>query len=227
MGPVQDVAVGPVQIRASFSGGSDRARSGARRRARPLPRRPLRAGGCVTRRLVERQCSRARTPRSTSVPSSESANSRSRQASPGPECLQEGCKHSVLSLAMSGLGPTGGRPRSPKLGRPPSCPDSTGCICSAGSAAPAVRPWLAARECGPRAMEMSAQVLVAIRAGLLTKGSFAFDGRGTAVGAALATRSALVTTASTASPRTRGARQAPPETERGKTCLFVKSRDHG
>ena len=39
------------------------------------------------------------------VPSSASADSRSRQASPRPKCLQEGCKHSVLGLATSGLRP--------------------------------------------------------------------------------------------------------------------------
>ncbi len=36
---------------------------------------------------------------------SASANSRSRQASPRPKCLQEGCKHSVLGLATTELRP--------------------------------------------------------------------------------------------------------------------------
>src|ERR1035441_2370559 len=35
-----------------------------------------------------------------------------------------------------------------QAGRPPSCEDSTGCICSVGSAAPALRPCWAARELG-------------------------------------------------------------------------------
>ena len=39
------------------------------------------------------------------VPSSGSANSRSRRASPRPECLQERRKHSVLGLATSGFRP--------------------------------------------------------------------------------------------------------------------------
>ena len=39
------------------------------------------------------------------VPSSGSTNSRSRRASPRPECLQERCEHSVLGLATSGFRP--------------------------------------------------------------------------------------------------------------------------
>ena len=46
----------------------------------------------------------------------ESANSRSRQASPRPKCLQEGCKHSVLGFATSRLRPDWrSRPASRRL----------------------------------------------------------------------------------------------------------------
>ncbi len=44
------------------------------------------------------------------VPFSGSANSRLRRASPRPECLQEGCKHSALGLATSRFRPAR-RPR--------------------------------------------------------------------------------------------------------------------
>jgi hypothetical protein len=42
------------------------------------------------------------------VPSSGSTNSRSRRASPLPECLQEGCKHSVLVWRRAGSVPISG-----------------------------------------------------------------------------------------------------------------------
>jgi hypothetical protein len=48
------------------------------------------------------------------VPSSESAYSQSRRASPRPECLQERCKHSVLGLATSGLRPDRRRRPAPR-----------------------------------------------------------------------------------------------------------------
>jgi hypothetical protein len=76
-------------------------RSPCRRVAHRLPSKRLTASPVAA---LQRQSTRESRGRPL-VPLSAIANSRSRQGSPRPECLQEGCKHSVLCLATSGFLP--------------------------------------------------------------------------------------------------------------------------